>query len=252
MTTTSDDMALVEKLRKRAELHTHRFGNTGFYGDADAKLDRQAASTIERLTQVKQRDSVAQSQPDDGDRAAAAGSEPTGAFKQRAHDDCTICCIAMATGLSYETVMSVASASVGGYRYRGALGTMSPKGVLLDLGYGVRRVGMEAMDAPRRELVLSGKRAILSVPSLNGFVGHHDIYWDGCQLHDPSNGETYGPDGLSGVTPTWAVLLTSAPTQAASPAERLDPPRETVKALIAQTSPEGGSSLVGEGGEGSS
>jgi hypothetical protein len=38
----------------------------------------------------------------------------------------------------------------------------------------------------------------------------------------------------------------------ASPAERLDPPRETVKAHAAQTSPEGGSSLVGEGGEGSS
>jgi hypothetical protein len=40
--------------------------------------------------------------------------------------------------------------------------------------------------------------------------------------------------------------------EAASPAERFDPPRETVKALIAQTSPEGGSSLVGEGGGGSS
>jgi hypothetical protein len=210
------------------------------------------AALAELLGREMEDDGVSVAQSGNWLHGPSSGSEPSGAFKQRAHDDCTICCIAMATGLSYETVMSVASASVGGYRYRGALGTMSPKGVLLDLGYGVRRVGMEAMDAPQRELVLSGKRAILSVPSLNGFVGHHDIYWDGCQLHDPSNGETYGPDGLSGVTPTWAVLLTSAPTQAASPAERLDPPRETVKALIAQTSPEGGSSLVGEGGGGSS
>ena len=48
-------------------------------------------------------------------------------IRQREEDDCTICSIAMATGLSYEHVMATAEQSTGGYRYGGKPGTMSPK-----------------------------------------------------------------------------------------------------------------------------
>lgn len=127
--------------------------------------------------------------------------------RQRADDDCTICSIAMATGLPYERVMEVAAQSVGGYRYQGKPGTMSPKGVLIDLGIEAVRVGVEAIQPATLKRLLWGRRAILSVPSINGFAGHHDVYWDGRVICDPSHKATYAPDALGDLRPIWAVVV---------------------------------------------
>ena len=43
----SDD--IVEQLRSRASQLAIRFGNMGYYSEADATLDKQAADEIERL-----------------------------------------------------------------------------------------------------------------------------------------------------------------------------------------------------------
>jgi hypothetical protein len=82
MTTTSDDMALVERLRARADRHLAR---QILAPHGDAPLHLEAASTIERLTQVKQRDSVARNQPcgevsADAEIVAGLEAEPSAAF----------------------------------------------------------------------------------------------------------------------------------------------------------------------------
>jgi hypothetical protein len=81
-TTTSDDMALVERLRARADRHLAR---QILAPHGDAPLHLEAASTIERLTQVKQRDSVARNQPcgevsADAEIVAGLEAEPSAAF----------------------------------------------------------------------------------------------------------------------------------------------------------------------------
>jgi hypothetical protein len=150
---------------------------------------------------------------------ATSGGEGNGrgsVKRQRDTDDCTICAISMATGLSYEAVMEVAANSVGGYRYQGTPGTMSPRGVLMDLGFDAQRVPCAGVGGHVLRKLLWGRRAILSVPSLNGFPGHHDVYWDGHRLYDPSPKAAYGEAFPAG--PIWAVVLDERPQpQSASP-----------------------------------
>lgn len=136
----------------------------------------------------------------------SADAEPSGRTEQREEDDCTICAIVMATGLPYEAVMAQAKTSSGGYRYGGTPGVMSPKGVLIDLGFAAKRLGCEGdgQGAGVRG-ALWGRRAILSVPSLNGFKGHHDVYWDGHRVRDPSPKARY-PETLPTVI-HWATVL---------------------------------------------
>jgi hypothetical protein len=139
--------------------------------------------------------------------AAEAAKPSPELIGQRADDDCTICAIAMATGLPYERVMEVAVNAKGGYRYQGIPGTMSPKGVLMDLGYEAQRAPMAGIGSHVRQRLLWGRRAILSLPSLNGHPGHHDVYWDGRRIRDPSNKRAYMSDALAKVAPLWAVVL---------------------------------------------
>lgn len=126
---------------------------------------------------------------------------------QRDADDCTICAIAMATGQTYERVMEVARASQGGYRREGRPGTTSPRSVLLDLGFQAQRVSMASLGPHHRTRLLWGRRAILSVPSLNGYPGHHDVYWDGRAIRDPSTKQSYAPDALADTEVLYAVVF---------------------------------------------
>lgn len=152
-------------------------------------------------------------------------TEPPAVLRQRANDDCTICCIAMATGLSYDAVMTRAKVSLGGYRYGGTPGTMSPKGVLIDLGFAAKRLGCggDSQGAGARN-ALWGRRAILSVPSLNGFTGHHDVYWDGSRVWDPSPKERY-PEKLP-ATIHWATVMDETAREHSSPQQVPQPIRE--------------------------
>jgi hypothetical protein len=136
----------------------------------------------------------------------------TALIPQRADDDCTLCCIAMATGIAYERVLEVALETRLGYRRHGVPGTASALQVLSALGVRhTRSMAFKMRDddglpaAPSAH-VLWGRRAIVSVPSLNGFKGWHDVYWDGAHLFDPSPKETY-PDTLDGLAVLGFVLF---------------------------------------------
>lgn len=140
---------------------------------------------------------------------------PTALVKQRETDDCTLCCIAMALDLPYSSVRSAATGLQFGYRWQGRQGTMDAGCVVDRLAQDVR-FSLPACRTFHRpfgcagELItwwLWGRRALLSVPSLNGFDGEHTVYWDGLQLFDPSNGENIYPDTLDGLTPSEVTIF---------------------------------------------
>lgn len=140
-------------------------------------------------------------------------SEPATLVPQRDDDDCTLCCISMATGIPYERVLEVASVTKRGYRaWEGGRGTMSALCVLAALGID----GMKSWMFPEGQEIagvwplLWARRAILAVPSLNGFKGWHDVYWDGEHLFDPSPKQTY-PDTLEGVRLLGVTLFKERP-----------------------------------------
>jgi hypothetical protein len=102
MTTTSDDLALVEQIARIIDPdafsgtypspHVSRQYTPEHYRKRDMDKALAKASTIERLTQVKQRDSVARSPPcgevsADAEIVAGLGAEPSAAWdRQRACD----------------------------------------------------------------------------------------------------------------------------------------------------------------------
>lgn len=126
--------------------------------------------------------------------------------QQRTDDDCTLCCIAMATSLSYESVR--ASAEKARLGYKAGFGTRSVWWVMRELGFDVKAIGAPDTGAGAlcRDLIW-GRRAIVSLPSLNEWRGHHDLYWDGQQLHDPSTKLTYPPDALTRSVPIGVVIF---------------------------------------------
>lgn len=125
--------------------------------------------------------------------------------RQRFDDDCTLCCIAMATGLSWETVFLAALYARLGYKP--GRGTYSALAVCTELGVEARSY-VEPFRLPPDGIAEWGwgRRAIFSVPSLNDFDGWHDVYWDGRHLFDPSQKLTY-PDALKGLAPEGIVVF---------------------------------------------
>jgi hypothetical protein len=127
----------------------------------------------------------------------------------------------MATGIPYERVLDVASVTKKGYRVHPSMpGTYSALAVLCALGFdAVRSMRFDCIEAGAPPAyVVWGRRAILAVPSLNGFKGWHDVYWDGAHLLDPSPKATY-PDTLDGLTMLGWTIFDERAT--ASPAEPL-------------------------------
>lgn len=125
--------------------------------------------------------------------------------RQRFEDDCTLCCIAMATGFSYERVLATAVMTPRGYLP--GKGTYSVPNICFELGVECRSYWPESLTL-RKELTAWGwgRRAIFSVPSLNGWAGHHDVYWDGAHLFDPTPKQAY-PDDLRPLEPRGIVLF---------------------------------------------
>ncbi len=133
----------------------------------------------------------------------------TALVEQREKSDCAICCIAMATGLSYEEVMAAA-----GDAYQPGKGTNREYEILQRLGYKYtfeRGEPVGDIVARHRDWCISpeffrsmlwGRRALVSVPSVNFAGGHHMVYWDGRRIWDPSRLKRYEtvdqllPDGI--------------------------------------------------------
>jgi hypothetical protein len=125
-------------------------------------------------------------------------------IKQRTNSDCVLACIAMAAGKPFDELWTQADLDE----------VVKSKGIS-DYGPWLKRAGfvdgehwhVHLYDGGRREYLamLRGRRAIISVPSLNIDQGSHAVYWDGNELHDPSTMRTYCH--LSSLTPTSAHIF---------------------------------------------
>jgi hypothetical protein len=106
--------------------------------------------------------------------------------------------------------------------YRPGNGTRSTYWVLAELGFASKvlfplienaiKPGMVADPQRLLSTCLWGRRAVVSLPSLNGWKGDHDVYWDGHSLVDPTTKPSaYGPDALAAAEPLQAVILDERP-----------------------------------------
>lgn len=119
---------------------------------------------------------------------------------QRTTSDCSICCFAMALGRTYEEVL----AAVGAH-YDPTKGLANEYEALKDLGLKCKFENGELTDdsefcVKRRDWCIHpqllrswvwGRRAIITVPSLNNEDGFHVVYYDGKNLFDPSTKNRY-------------------------------------------------------------
>lgn len=109
---------------------------------------------------------------------------------QRQRADCAICCLAMLTGRTWEEVRTAI-----GDAWHPRRGLIHSESAMERLGFawglGSTRPNGYVVVVDARALIspplLWGRRALLSVPSLNR-KGWHMVYWDGAKLLDPSLG----------------------------------------------------------------
>jgi hypothetical protein len=118
-------------------------------------------------------------------------------IEQRNSSDCGICCIAMALALPYEEVLAAAHDC-----WSVENGLKSESKVLERLGLnGSFFNGHPCGDfvcfhsdilSPHFFLNFAyGRRALMTVPSLNHEGLWHMVYWDGTDVHDPSRFKKY-------------------------------------------------------------
>jgi hypothetical protein len=97
-------------------------------------------------------------------------------MQQRLKDDCAICCVAMATGKSYEYVMSKALK----YNCRSEHWTGTIDIPMLLIAIGVKNF-------KEVERITEGKKALLFfVNKYRKFIHCHMMYYDGEELNDPA------------------------------------------------------------------
>lgn len=126
-----------------------------------------------------------------------------GTIKQRADDglqrkDCFLCCAAMAAGKSYDDSWGALTDDL-----REVMHVRGPKDKecaevlrLLGLGEAIRDYTIlfrlpEFGTVGFMRNMLWGRRAMIQVPSKNYDGEMHIVYWDGRELHDPSNLRLY-------------------------------------------------------------
>jgi hypothetical protein len=125
-------------------------------------------------------------------------------IRQRGERDCYLCCLAMATSRSYNSIAAALSnEELQEMNHEGSYGALLDKlRTVCGLKEGTdfrsilwATIGERSGTAGARpgvmRALLWGRRAIIQVPSLNYENQMHVIYWDGHQLFDPSNKKTY-------------------------------------------------------------
>ena len=116
----------------------------------------------------------------------------TALVKQRTRMNCAICCMAMLTGRDYDDVMAAV-----GDAYNPVKGMRYDQKALKRLGFtfshekgqpmGGAVVFMRGILAPDFFLHMAwGRRALISVPSLNYSDSTHMVFCDGERVFDPS------------------------------------------------------------------
>lgn len=115
---------------------------------------------------------------------------------QRTPNDCAICCLAMLTGTSYDGIMMIVDDAFDPDR-----GMINTSIALERLGFSGRfengHAAGDFVDYHRMYSVSHdyfreftwGRRALVSIMSLNEPCAFHMIYWDGHEVFDPSTRE---------------------------------------------------------------
>jgi len=102
-------------------------------------------------------------------------------IKQRYGTDCGVACLAMFYGQTYEEAE---------YRISEVLKRKPPIHFMNNVE--IAKVMRTHISSPiQLYTILNGVPAILSVPSLMSKKKFHFVYWDGKDIHDPSNYECY-------------------------------------------------------------
>lgn len=128
--------------------------------------------------------------------------------KQKSNYDCALACLAMVSGKNYDEIFDsefcerIEKATtctdndlVEAYRLAG-----------FEKGKNMRSIYIgPTVNAVIVRQLIWGRRALIQVPSLNYNNCEHFIYWNGYEIFDPSNKQTY--KYLQNVFPTYVVLF---------------------------------------------
>ena len=143
-------------------------------------------------------------------------------IKQKLSSDCGICCLAMLTGIQHKKVIKLIGDC---WNNEEGLGGLSES--LIRLGFKTKKVKIKFssgktynIEQPinfkviryRDEISHSyftnqvwGRRALLTVPSLNYKNGYHLVYWHYNKLYDPSTKKIY--KNLDELKPTQIAIF---------------------------------------------
>lgn len=117
-------------------------------------------------------------------------------LKQQSNNDCYLACVANATGKNYQSTfpeefLALVESTPG---VQGAMieQVWEMCGLKENVDYWDYYCGHGGVSAQWVHYFIQGRRAILTVPSLNNPPpACHAVYWDGRTLHDPSNLQVY-------------------------------------------------------------
>lgn len=138
---------------------------------------------------------------------------------QRTASQCAIATIAMATGRDYDEVLAAGMKSGA---FSEDQGCRSLAEVLQELGYDYSfSNGHPVGDFVSRYRAFEtspeffrafswGRRAIMTVPSLNITDGDHSVYWDGREVFDPNPSERLRYVSLDQLLPSELILFREA------------------------------------------
>lgn len=141
-------------------------------------------------------------------------------IKQKGPSDCAICCLSMLTGIPHGKVIKLV-----GDCWHPKMGMANTEKSLERIGFRMKRTKHPTLPAWRVEYLdfkplrgkpyeisaeywrdqIWGRRALLSVPSLNNPGGSHMVYWHYDRLFDPSPKKTY--KDFDDLMPTKIVLF---------------------------------------------
>lgn len=105
-------------------------------------------------------------------------------IRQRTGNDCGICCIAMLAGVSYETAMQAA-----GTDFVDGVAPQAVAPILKRLGFAahdIETIPPEGVGLGDFKGILRGRRALVSVRSINEPGANHMLFWNQDRLIDPS------------------------------------------------------------------
>jgi hypothetical protein len=139
----------------------------------------------------------------------------TRALTQRTGNQCAIATIAMATGREYDEVLATGLETKA---FKEGVGCNSEKKILRALGLSDDRESGDFVEMHRPSMLTPeyfrsiawGRRAILTVPSLNIPGGWHSIYYDGREMFDPNPPEKARYTKFDEVLPDEVILFREA------------------------------------------